>query len=115
MKLKTLFFTIAMVAFSAIQPLAAMAEMPTPVVPFGGPSGPTTPYQGPTESCIHKTGGGIWYSIVNDKYSCMVEGKKLMLVYMGLKFAAPEGYYVRIPSNQNLYAGKGGHILYNTR
>lgn len=65
----------------------------------------------PAGECVQATRGIVYSTIANDRYACEVDGKRLMIVDLGRKLAAPEGTYREIPGGRNCLVGKDGMIL----
>ncbi len=65
----------------------------------------------PAGECVQTTRGTVYSTIANDRYACEVDGKRLMIVDLGRKVAAPEGTYREIPGGRNCRVGKNGVIL----
>lgn len=63
------------------------------------------------DQCVQKTRGILYSQISNAKYTCKIDGKRLMIDDFGRMTPAPEGVYKKLGDGKECLIGKDGIVL----
>ena len=63
------------------------------------------------DQCVQKTRGILYSQISNAKYTCKIDGKRLMIDDFGRMTPAPEGIYKKLGDGEECLIGKDGIVL----
>lgn len=63
------------------------------------------------DQCVQKTRGILYSSPSNTKYTCKMDGRRLMVDDFGKMVPAPEGVYKKLGDGKECLIGKDGIVL----
>jgi len=63
------------------------------------------------DQCVQKTRGILYSQLSNTKYTCKIDGKRLMIDDFGRMAPAPEGVYKKLGDGKECLIGKNGIVL----
>jgi len=63
------------------------------------------------DQCVQKTRGILYSHPSNTKYTCKIDGKRLMVDDFGRMTPAPEGVYKKLGDGKECLIGKNGIVL----
>ncbi len=63
------------------------------------------------DQCIQKTRGILYSQPSNTKYTCKIDGRRLMIDDLGKMAPAPEGVYKKLGDGKECLIGKNGIVL----
>ena len=63
------------------------------------------------DQCVQKTHGILYSSPSNTKYTCKIDGSRLMVDDFGRMVPAPEGVYKKVGDGKECLIGKDGIVL----
>ena len=63
------------------------------------------------DQCVQKTRGILYSQPSNTKYTCKIDGNRLMIDDFGSMVPAPEGVYKKLGDGKECLIGKAGIVL----
>jgi hypothetical protein len=63
------------------------------------------------DQCVQKSRGILYSQLSNMKYTCKIDGRRLMIDDFGKMAPAPEGVYKKLGDGKECLIGKNGIVL----